>query len=279
MNSIQITFAMALSAVSLLTFPNISYAQSAPQGSVLSKEAARTLATFWSMDTERKTPYNIRMVSSTTVGDYKTDRFYLTSQPFETGKPDQVLCTFSRNVKQGVVSPVYIDVGGGADAASVAQAPHYLHCAVMNIEWRATNLDVRSRWANTNNNNPWTIKPHVTDCFVFPYVQATRRVMDYLSEQPEIDKTRVGVGGASFGGWFALLIAGIDNRVTSVFDLWGCGGQKERHGWHNAVISKLPSDEQEAWLSHYDPNTFLPNIKASTMIMLGTNELISGLRL
>jgi dienelactone hydrolase len=40
-----------------------------------------------------------------------------------------------------------------------------------------------------------------------------RRVVDYLYEQPNVDKNRIGVTGLSGGGWQALVLSALDSRV------------------------------------------------------------------
>jgi len=231
---------------------------------------------FWSMEIERQTPFNIEIVSSTTNGDYKTDQFYLSSQPFGSGEPDRVLCTFSRIVKPGVVSPAYIEISGNGDQtpASAEAAARQLNTAVLTVEWRAANAHVRSKWSQNHNTNVWGALPIPTDCFVYAIAMAARRVIDYLCDQHEIDPHRIAVGGTSFGGWFALLIAGIDSRVSCINVIWGAGGHQANHGGH-ASISNHPDsskEERENWISHFDPLLYSRNIKAKTIIYTGTND-------
>lgn len=40
-----------------------------------------------------------------------------------------------------------------------------------------------------------------------------RRVVDYLYEQPNVDKKRIGVTGLSGGGWQALVLSALDTRI------------------------------------------------------------------
>jgi ABC-2 type transport system ATP-binding protein len=47
-------------------------------------------------------------------------------------------------------------------------------------------------------------------------VADARKLIDYLSAQPQVDKTRIGVAGASYGGGLALLLAGYDKRIKAV---------------------------------------------------------------
>ena len=47
-------------------------------------------------------------------------------------------------------------------------------------------------------------------------VADARKLVDYLSTVPQVDKDRIGVAGASYGGGLALLLAGYDKRIKAV---------------------------------------------------------------
>jgi len=244
--------------------------------SSLSPQAAQTLQTLWSMDLERQTPFDVQMVNSQTDGDYKTDQFYISSAPVAGRPPDRVLCTFSRIIKPGVKSPVLLSLTAGDTPGALHWLAQHLGCAALDIEYRNFSLPVRSKWSNPNKypypNYPFTVTPAVTDCFVYSFIMATRRVIDYLSDQPEIDSSKIGAGGGSFGGWYALLLAAIDNRVNCVGDTYACGSQGNKCGWHTLNVAALPPDQRALWLASYDPTTFAAHNKAATLMIMGTND-------
>ncbi len=47
-------------------------------------------------------------------------------------------------------------------------------------------------------------------------VADARKLVDYLTTLPQVDKNRIGVAGASYGGGLALLLAGYDKRIKAV---------------------------------------------------------------
>lgn len=51
----------------------------------------------------------------------------------------------------------------------------------------------------------------------------TRRGIDFLERQPNIDKNRLGLLGLSLGGCFAVLVSGIDQRVEAIVFLLSGG--------------------------------------------------------
>lgn len=59
-------------------------------------------------------------------------------------------------------------------------------------------------------------------------VDDTRAAVDALQLRPEIDPTRIGVLGSSFGAAVAVYTGGVDDRVAAVISSggWGHGGRK-----------------------------------------------------
>lgn len=64
-------------------------------------------------------------------------------------------------------------------------------------------------------NNPW-----------FLCTLGARRALTFLEQQPEVDKTRLGVYGHSMGGKLTVLTAGADARVKAAVP--SCGGVSDR---------------------------------------------------
>jgi dienelactone hydrolase len=70
-------------------------------------------------------------------------------------------------------------------------------------------------------NNPW-----------FLSTMAARRALTFLEQQPEVDKTKLGVYGHSMGGKLTVLTAGADSRVKAAVP--SCGGVSGRSDGLNA---------------------------------------------
>jgi pimeloyl-ACP methyl ester carboxylesterase len=70
-------------------------------------------------------------------------------------------------------------------------------------------------------------------------VEDTSAALEYLSTRAEIDASRIGVVGSSFGGAVAIYAAGVDKRIAAVMSSggWGHGEQKFR----------LQHPTREAW--------------------------------
>ena len=55
---------------------------------------------------------------------------------------------------------------------------------------------------------------------------AQMRGITYMTQRPEVDKERIGVGGSSYGGLFSSLIAGADPRVKCGMSFFTTGNHK-----------------------------------------------------
>jgi uncharacterized protein len=61
-------------------------------------------------------------------------------------------------------------------------------------------------------------------------VEDTKSAVSYLASRPEIDGSRIGVGGSSFGAAVAIYSGGVDERIAAVISSggWGDGETKFR---------------------------------------------------
>jgi dienelactone hydrolase len=57
---------------------------------------------------------------------------------------------------------------------------------------------------------------------------AMRRGLDYLSEDPNVDSTRIGMTGLSSGGWQTIVLGSLDPRVKVAIPVAGYGNIMER---------------------------------------------------
>jgi dienelactone hydrolase len=78
------------------------------------------------------------------------------------------------------------------------------------------------------------------------------RGITLLSQRPEVDPDRIAVAGASYGGVFATLIAGVDPRVKAGFSFFG-GGHHEL-GTNLPQFQKMQTlEDVEVWGRTIDP--------------------------
>ena len=108
---------------------------------------------------------------------------------------------------------------------------------------------------------PWTTPPAGAEAdrqAVIDQVVDVRMGLDILVEQPSVDPDRLVVVGHDFGGMYAALVAGLDDRVDGAVIL---AGVPRFADWYLRYWNPVPSAERPAYsatMATVDPVTFLP---------------------
>ena len=93
-----------------------------------------------------------------------------------------------------------------------------------------------------------------------------RRAIDFLSTRPQIDSTRIGYFGISFGGMIGTIFCGVDKRIkVPVIAL--AGG-----GFNLAFKFKALSKETSIYLSIMDPINFVAKISPRPLLMINASK-------
>jgi dienelactone hydrolase len=116
--------------------------------------------------------------------------------------------------------------------------------------------------------------PKQTSDYVWYAIES--RVLSYLEQQKEVDKTRLGAKGYSYGGtlmWFL----GMDPRIKAIVAYFGIGWTEY---WRNRGIMMyaVPYNEPEKssgeniYLAGIAPESHVPYIRAPTLFLNGGND-------
>ena len=120
--------------------------------------------------------------------------------------------------------------------------------------------------------------PTQTDDYLWYAIQ--RRVLSYLLAQKEVDKSRIGGIGYSYGGTLMWNLA-MDPRVKAVVAYFGIGWldyYRNKSVWLYEVPAKNPpkSPGEELMLSAIVPEAHAPYIRAACLWLNGTNDHHGG---
>ncbi|MCP4310160.1 MAG: prolyl oligopeptidase family serine peptidase [Bacteroidetes bacterium] len=88
---------------------------------------------------------------------------------------------------------------------------------------------------------------------------------------PEIDTTRIGITGISWGGILASVIAGIDERFNFAIPVYGCGYLQDSP-LYNRQMGYLSDVARTEYLRSWDPSNYIPLIAAPSLFVNGTND-------
>lgn len=120
--------------------------------------------------------------------------------------------------------------------------------------------------------------PKQTSDYVWYAIQ--RRVLSYLERQPEVDRTRLGATGYSYGGTLMWNLA-TDRRVKAVVAYFGIGYNdyyRDKQVWlYNVPYVEPPkSSGEEILLTSIAPEAHVPFITAATLFLNGSNDHHGG---
>lgn len=88
---------------------------------------------------------------------------------------------------------------------------------------------------------------------------------------PEIDKSRTGVTGISWGGYLTCIVAGVDSRFHAAVPVYGCGYLTENSKWLDRYARMTP-EQKERWITLWDPKQYLPAVSMPILFVNGTND-------
>ncbi|MGC8863859.1 MAG: PhoPQ-activated protein PqaA family protein, partial [Armatimonadota bacterium] len=227
---------------------------------------------LWDLEETDKPPFDAEVVCSRAEDGYKAEGTYITSLVTPNG-PNRTYVAVAQPETIREPVPVFINLTGGSDNLdAVLWLARRLGCAVVDIEWRNPNAEHRSKWARPTDLDVWHIGVNPADNIGYALLTGARRAIDFVSTQPGIDASRIACGSGSMGGYYSLLLAGVDDRVKCVFDTYGAGNLADSGGRIAWGLKELPAESRRAWLSAFDPIRYAGHTRASTLFYLAAND-------
>lgn len=111
------------------------------------------------------------------------------------------------------------------------------------------------------------------DQWVYHACAAIVKGHSLLGSLPEVDETRIGVTGVSWGGFLTSLAVGIDPRFRCAAPVYGCGFVSDGSAWTvNGELTKLTDCQRRFWRGNWDPAAVLPRARAPILWLNGTND-------
>ena len=88
---------------------------------------------------------------------------------------------------------------------------------------------------------------------------------------PDVDASRIGLTGISWGGYLTCIIAGVDNRFRFAAPVYGCGFLGDNSAWLKN-FEQMGKETAAKWLGLWDPSRYLPRAKMPMLWVTGTND-------
>lgn len=249
------------------------------------------LRQLWDMTALRALPFELEKLSTrrvpaatgapATAGGQSliVEEFYYSSESTPDGA-NRIYCAIARpEGVPGRVPVIMIFHGGGGHASpSLALAAARNHPGMAgfamdyNGQFIASTANV-TKWKNITSERRLNLSPDLRNHAMYHRVVAARRGIDFLETQAWADTSRLGCFGVSAGGWIALVLAGVDDRVRAVTTAVSAGGAEGTASRSAQSLRLEPAEQRPLWLAAYEPLAYAAETRAAVFFQLSTNDI------
>lgn len=217
--------------------------------------------------------------TETTPDGIKVHRFVFRSRMIESPagpQPSLVFAAIAHPATPGK-HPAIVRLHGGGGSADIPAAIGSAKLGYVSLV-----LDIPGvagdKTKNPKTTGPWTAwpkigaRPDATHSQLFDAVLSSIQCFYLLKAEPDVDITKLGVAGASWGGYTATMVSSILNKdLAASWSVFGSGNFLEG-AFEKDHIEKLPDDERAEWLKYLDPGTRAKNITKPFFIATASND-------
>jgi dienelactone hydrolase len=242
-------------------------------------------ADLFQIDTDKVLPLDIKIIEKKSRDNVSFQRFFFTSQR-QNGKTFRIYAVSAIPAVPGKY-PMILHLHGGGQTASPQLVKRWAKrgYACISFDWTA------NPGGKHDNKRPFSKFGKQTEAKTIDYqfpekteqsrvryaLIAARRALAWARKQDNIDSARIGVIGLSWGGFYSLLLAGMEPEIKAVVDIYGCGYFSDAYGLTGPLVYRSVK-ARKAWLATYDPGSVVARIKAPTLMISGTNDMFFPLR-
>ena len=101
---------------------------------------------------------------------------------------------------------------------------------------------------------------------------AVIRAHSLLRSYPQVDASRVGITGISWGGHLTNVAAGLDDRFKLAVPVYGCGFLGEDSFWLSQFFRSMGHEKTMRWLSLWDASRYVGRANIPMLFVNGTND-------
>lgn len=241
-------------------------------------------------------PLVIERVSQQQQDGVIVEELYINGVPFG-GKPTRIYAWYARPAAPGKVPGVVQLHGSGlvklAPEAAIGYAKQGYACISLDWagpDWKSEGIlraGPRSDFSSTGSSavavpdgdgDPkhshfQAVEP--AESSITNGVRFVRRAFQFLRARPEVDSNQLCLSGMSAGAHLSLLVLGVEPGIKAAAVKYGSGFIRELNwgGYYGPLSIARPPEVVARWLAVLDPQHGLPNIKAATLILSGTDDI------
>lgn len=193
-------------------------------------------------------------------------------------RPSQIYAVIARPIAAGTYPGIMLYHGGtgcAEEGLAIEYASRGYIAATCDLPGIASTLskipNSTGRWKDFSD---YFIKanPDVTESQCFDAVLAAMQTLYFLQAEPNLDLSRIGAMGKSWGGYMTTMISGLSgNAIKAALPYFGTGFYEQGSTW-KSQIDALNSQERTAWLRYLDPGRRAKGITATLFHVAPTND-------
>lgn len=258
-------------------------------GSVPECELQRGTRSFWDLKALDQAPktFAVEIPCSNEYGRVEgVEPIWIEGEPYR-GKPTRVFAWWGlpkgASAQSKVPAMVLVHGGGGTAFAKWVKTWNDRGYAAIAMD-NCGKMPRGEADGKPHATHPWSgpggwdasarqVDEPVTDQWTYHAVAAVLRSHAFLKAQPEVDASRIGLTGISWGGYLTSIVMSVDDRFVFAAPVYGCGWYDLNPQW-----SHMGKPEQyRKWLALWDPKNYIQDIggggvKHPVLWCCGTND-------
>lgn len=237
-------------------------------------------------------PITMEVIAEKEVEGVKLTEFYFNGPPF-AGAPTKIYAFYAHPLTEGVFPGVVQLHGSGLEVLKPDAAVEYARqgYACISIDWAGPDwrgegklrakpysefVSDGNRARSDGEPKKWRAISPDRDARTNG-IRFIRRALQFLRSRPEVDSGKLCISGMSAGAQATLGVLGLEPEVKAAAVKYGSAFIKELN-WGGAYgpLKAASKDDPEGvarWIATLDPQFRLKNIKASTLMLTGTDDI------
>ncbi len=111
----------------------------------------------------------------------------------------------------------------------------------------------------------------VREMWSYHAVAGVVRAISLAASLPEVDASKIGVMGISWGGYVSGIVTGLDSRPAYAMLVYAAGYFREGSCWMDR-LSRLGENERRLWDEAFDVGAYIGRSSTPTLWATGTND-------
>ncbi len=227
-------------------------------------------------------PWNLTALKQTPAAEWGgrtglVQEVYYQGEPYRA-KPTRVFAYLGRPASGKGPWPAMVLVHGGGGKAFRDWAEHWARRGYLALAMDTAGCgpsgplpDGGPDQADTTKFRDFTDND-TREMWTYHAVSAVIRGVSLVAALPEVDRSRIGITGISWGGYLTCIVAGLDNRLKVAVPVYGCGFLGDNSHWKATSLARMRPDARDLWLRNFDPSQYLGMVNCPILFLNGSSD-------